>query len=55
MEVNDQLQTPVASPPGKTAPSAPWIGAWVGPRAGLDAVEKSLFPLPGIEPRPCSP
>jgi hypothetical protein len=28
----------------------------VGPRTGLDAVEKrKILPLPGIEPRPSSP
>jgi hypothetical protein len=26
----------------------------VGPRAGVDAVENNLMPLPGIEPRPSS-
>jgi hypothetical protein len=30
-----------------------WIGGWVGPRAGLDDVEKRKFlPLPGLEHRP---
>jgi hypothetical protein len=30
-----------------------WIGGWMGPRAGLDAVKKRKFlPLPGIESRP---
>jgi hypothetical protein len=33
------------------APSKHCIGEWVGPRAGLDAVEKkNLLPLPGTEP-----
>jgi hypothetical protein len=33
-----------------------WIGGWVGPRAGLDVVEKrKIMPLPGIEPRQSSP
>jgi len=29
------------------------IGAWMGPRAGLRRLgeDKSLFPLPGFEPR----
>jgi hypothetical protein len=40
---------------GEIASSAPWIGGWVGPRAGLDAVEKRQFlPLLGTEPRPSS-
>jgi hypothetical protein len=30
-----------------------WIGGWVGPRAGLDDVEKRRFlSLPGLELRP---
>jgi hypothetical protein len=33
------------------APCTHWIGGWVGPRAGLDAVEKRrVLPLRGIEP-----
>jgi hypothetical protein len=32
-----------------------WIGAWMGPRVGLDAVEIILFPLPGIESQLRSP
>jgi hypothetical protein len=49
----------LASRPGRFTPreganSTHWIGGWVGPRAGLDAVEKrNLLPLPGIEPRFC--
>jgi hypothetical protein len=26
--------------PGERAPGTHWIGAWVGPRAGLDNMEK---------------
>jgi hypothetical protein len=37
------------------APGTHWVGSWVGPRAGLDDVEKNLFPLPGIEPRSSRP
>jgi hypothetical protein len=29
--------------PGERAPGARWIGGWVGPRAGLDDVEKRKF------------
>jgi hypothetical protein len=29
-----------ASGPGEIAPGTHWIGGWVGPRVGLDAVEK---------------
>jgi hypothetical protein len=31
---------PCCFTPGERAPSTHWIGGWVGPRAGLDAVEK---------------
>jgi len=31
-------------------PGTPWIGGWVGFRAGLDVVVKDSLPLPGIEP-----
>jgi hypothetical protein len=49
-----------ASLPGRFTPTEKasgthWIGGWVGPRAGLDAVEKSLLPFPGIEPQLSSP
>jgi hypothetical protein len=41
---------------GERALGTHWTGGWVGPRAGLDAVETTkILPLPGIEPRPCSP
>jgi hypothetical protein len=39
--------------PGERAPGTHWIGSWVGPRAGLDDVEKRKFlTLPGLEPQP---
>jgi hypothetical protein len=39
--------------PGGGAPSTPWIGGWVDPRAGLDDVEKRKFlTLPGLKLRP---
>jgi hypothetical protein len=38
---------------GERAPSTHWIGSWVGPRAGLDEVEKQEFmTLPGLELEP---
>jgi hypothetical protein len=46
-EVSGQLHTPVALSPGKV--ERKW--GWMGPRADLDAVDKSLLLLPGIEPR----
>jgi hypothetical protein len=48
----------LASPPclfnlGERAPVTLWIGGWMGPRAGLDDVEKrKFFILPGLELRP---
>jgi hypothetical protein len=41
--------------PGERAPRTHWIGGWVGPRAGLDNMEKKkcLTPL-GLELRPLS-
>jgi hypothetical protein len=37
------------------APGTHWIGGWVDPRAGLDAVEKrKFFILPGLKLRPLS-
>jgi hypothetical protein len=39
--------------PGERAPGTHWIGDWVGPRAGLDDVEKRKFlTLQGLELRP---
>jgi hypothetical protein len=36
--------------PGEIAPGTHWIGGWVGPRAGLDDVQKRKFlTLPGLE------
>jgi hypothetical protein len=35
---------------GERAPDTHWIRGWVGPRAGLDDVEKIKFlPLPGFQ------
>jgi hypothetical protein len=37
-------------------PGTHWVRGWLGPRAGLDAMEKKkIFPLPGIGPRPPNP
>jgi hypothetical protein len=42
--------------PGETTPGTLWIRCWVGPKAGLEFVEKrKTLPLLGIEPRPSSP
>jgi hypothetical protein len=40
MEVSGQLHASAALPTGKSPPSTHWIGGWVDPRVGLDAVEK---------------
>jgi len=39
MEASGQIHTLVAS-------GAYWIGGWVGPIAGLDAVAKRKIPIP---------
>jgi hypothetical protein len=39
MKVSGELHTPAALPPGKQSPGTRWIGVWMGPRAGLDAVK----------------
>jgi hypothetical protein len=39
-----------ASRPGRFIPSTHWIGGWVGPRTGLDNMEKRKFlTLLGLE------
>jgi hypothetical protein len=40
MDVNRQLQAPDRYTPGESDTGTHWIGGRVGPRAGLDAVEK---------------
>jgi hypothetical protein len=56
MEVSGQLHAPAALPPGKGPPGTRWMGGWVGPRAGLDAVEnRKILPLLGIKPWQSSP
>jgi hypothetical protein len=39
MEVSCQLHGLADLLPGERTPGAYWTGAWVGPRASLDAVE----------------
>jgi hypothetical protein len=43
MEMSGQFQAPAALAPGRD-PRTHWIGDWVGPRAGLDAVVKRKIP-----------
>jgi hypothetical protein len=41
-----------ASRPGRFTPGTYWIGGWVGPRTGLDDVERrKILPPPGLELR----
>jgi hypothetical protein len=40
MEVSGKLHALAALPPRERALGTHWIGGWVGPRVGLDAVEK---------------
>jgi hypothetical protein len=43
------------SPPWKS-PGPHCLGGWVGPRTGLDVMEKrNIFPLPGIQPQLSTP
>jgi hypothetical protein len=42
MEVSGQLHAPTALPPER-ARGTHWVGGLVGPRAGLDDVEKGKF------------
>jgi len=51
MGVGGQLYAPAAFTPGERAPSTHWIGCWVGPQAGLNAVTKrrKSLPSPGID------
>jgi hypothetical protein len=49
--VSGQLHASAALPPRKKTPGTHSTGDWVDPRAGLDAVEKTLLSLPRIEPR----
>jgi hypothetical protein len=55
MEVSGQLYALAALPPRKRAPGTYWIGGWVGPRAGLDAVSKRKIPSLRRESNPYHP
>jgi hypothetical protein len=49
--MNGQLHAPAVFP-GEKAPGNHWVVGWVGPRAGLDDVEKRKFlTLRGLEIR----
>jgi hypothetical protein len=51
MEVSGPTSRPGRFIPRKSALGTHWIGGWVGPRAGLDAVvkRKNSQPLSGLE------
>jgi hypothetical protein len=56
MEVSGQFHAPDALPPGKEPPGTQWIGGWLGPRSGLDEVERrKILQLTGLEQRPLAP
>jgi hypothetical protein len=46
--VSGELQAPAALPPRK---QRHWEGGWMGLTTGVEEVEKTLCPLPEIEPR----
>jgi hypothetical protein len=54
MEVSGQFHAPAALPSGKQDPGTHWTRGCVGPRTGLDAMEKGKTSshYRGIEPRP---
>jgi len=52
MEVSEQLHS---FTPRQRAPPTHWIGGWVGPRAGLDAVVKRKIPGPYLDTPPDQP
>jgi hypothetical protein len=54
MEVSGQLHASAAlAPEEKTG--IHWMGGWVGPRAGMDAVVKRKIPSPRRESNPDRP
>jgi hypothetical protein len=54
MGVSSQLHNLAALPLRERAISNLWIGGCVGPRAGLDAVEKIIFSCPCWDSNPNS-
>ena len=56
MEVCSQLYVPAALTQGRN-PGNDWIDGWVGPRAGLDVLEKRkvLYSYQDSNPGPSSP
>jgi len=54
MEVSGQHNAPAAVPRGKNA-GTNWVGGSLGPREGLDVLEKSVLSLPGFETQTFQP
>jgi len=54
MEVNGQHNAPAAAPRGKNH-GTHGVGASMGPRDGLDVVERSILLLIGFEPQTIKP
>jgi len=52
MEVSGQLHAPATSHPGERYPGTHWLGGWVGPRTGLEAVVniRNLCPCWELKP-----
>jgi hypothetical protein len=52
MQVEWSVSRPGRFTTGEIAPGTQWIGGWVGPRAGLDVMEKrkNVSPLMQMEP-----
>jgi len=44
MEMIGQLHAPTALPVGVRVPGTLWVGGWVGPGAGLNAVVEREIP-----------
>jgi hypothetical protein len=54
MEFSGQLDASAVFTSGETAHGTHWIGGWVGPRAGLDIMEKGKISFSYQESNPYS-
>jgi hypothetical protein len=43
MEMSGQLHASAVLLPGERFTDIHWIGGWVGPTAGIDAIEKNIY------------
>jgi hypothetical protein len=43
MEASGQFHPPAAFPRRETAPDTNFIGGWMGPRTGLEVMDKRIF------------